>query len=135
MFKHNCRILLVEDHPFQLKATLYLLETYGFTHITTADNAANALQQMQLAIHPFELLLCDQHLPDCPGLELIRIAHQRGLVEHAILLSCLEIAELEALKKSAHAQRLPLLGCMRKPLKHSELILLLTPPHITTQTS
>lgn len=79
MFKHNCRILLVEDHPFQLKATLYLLETYGFTHITTADNAANALQQMQLAIHPFELLLCDQHLPDYPGLELIQIAHRGGV--------------------------------------------------------
>lgn len=135
MFKHNCRILLVEDPPFQLKATLYLLETYGFTHITTADNAANALQQMQLAIHPFELLLCDQHLPDYPGLELIRIAHRGGLIKYAILLSCLGITELEALKKTAHAQRLPLLGCLPKPLKHSELILLLTPPHITTQTS
>ena len=135
MLKHNCRILLVEDHPFQLKATLCLLETYGFTHITTADNAANALQQMQLAVHPFELLLCDQHLPDNPGLELIQIAHQAGFIEYAILLSCLGITELDELKKTAHAQRLPLLGCLPKPLKHSELILLLTPLHDTIQTS
>jgi len=30
MIKDNLRILLVEDHPFQLRATQYLLESYGF---------------------------------------------------------------------------------------------------------
>ena len=29
MFKDDLRILLVEDHPFQLRATQYLLESYG----------------------------------------------------------------------------------------------------------
>lgn len=123
----NFRILLVEDHPFQLQATLCLLETYGFTHITTADNADNALQKMLSATHPFEILLCDQCLPDLPGLELIGIAYHQGFIRHAILLSSLEADELAALKNSANAQYLPLLGYLAKPLKHSELLSLLTP--------
>ena len=78
MLAYKLKILLVEDHPFQLQATLCLLETYGFTQITTADSADSALQKMQAAIQPFEILLCDQCLPDLPGLELIGIAHYHG---------------------------------------------------------
>ena len=124
---HKLKILLVEDNPFQLQATVCLLETYGFTQITTADSADSALQKMQAAIQPFEILLCDQCLPDLPGLELIGIAHYQGYIRHAILLSSLTTDELGALKASAHAQYLPLLGYLAKPLKHSELLRLLTP--------
>lgn len=127
MLAHTLKILLVEDHPFQLQATLCLLETYGFTQITTADTADNAIQKMQAATQPFEILLCDQCLPDLPGLELIGIAHYQGYIRHAILLSSLTTGELSALKESAHAQRLPLLGYLAKPLKHPELLRLLTP--------
>lgn len=124
---YNLRIMLVEDHPFQLKATQYLLESYGFTHITAADNAANALQSMTHVSPPFELLLCDQCLPDLPGLDLIGIASHQGLIQHAILLSSLDSNELDTLKQQAHEQRLPLLGYLPKPLKQSEFLNLLTP--------
>lgn len=116
----DLRILLVEDHPFQLKATQCLLESYGFTQLTTSDSAQGALQQMLTAAQPFDILLCDQCLPDLSGLDLIEFASHQGMIRHAILLSSLTCAELDGLEKKATALGLPLLGYLIKPLKQSE---------------
>lgn len=126
MFKHDWRILLVEDHPFQLRATQFLLESYGFTQLTTTDSAEGALQQMLKAALPFDILLCDQCLPDLPGLDLIELASHCGMIRQAILLSSLTSIELDKLKTTACEHGLPLLGYLTKPLKQSDFRNLLT---------
>ena len=126
MFKDDLRILLVEDHPFQLLATQYLLESYGFTQLTATDSADGALQQMLKAVQPFDILLCDQCLPDLCGLDLVEFASHRGMIRQAILLSSLTSAELDELEKKANKHGLPLLGYLIKPLKQSEFRNLLT---------
>lgn len=126
MIRDNLRILLVEDHPFQLKATQYLLESYGFNHLTAADCARNALTQMLGTEQPFDVLLCDQCLPDLSGIELIKCASQQGMIKQAILLSSLTSAELDNIEDVATAEKLPLLGYLIKPLKQDEFIRLLT---------
>ncbi|SEE83520.1 MULTISPECIES: response regulator [Pseudomonas] len=129
-FEDDLRILLVEDHPFQLRATQYLLESYGFTQLTTAHSAQDALQQMLAAVQPFDILLCDQCLPDLPGLDLVKFASHRGLIRQAILLSSLTCTELEGLEKTANAHGLPLLGYLIKPLKQFEFRKLLSSIHL-----
>jgi CheY-like chemotaxis protein len=126
MSEHDWRILLVEDHPFQLRATQCLLESYGFTQLTATDSAEAALQQMLKASQPFDILLCDQCLPDLPGLDLIEYASQRGMIRQAILLSSLTSIELDGLERIAVEHGLPLLGYLIKPLKQSDLRNLLT---------
>ncbi|WP_017905655.1 response regulator [Pseudomonas asplenii] len=116
MSKENLRVLLVEDHPFQLVATQSLLNSYGFHHLTPTANATEALRAMEAVPTPFDLMLCDQCLPDIPGLELIHTANQRGKIRQAILLSSLSLEELRALNQSALLRHLPLLGCLSKPL-------------------
>lgn len=120
MAEDDLRILVVEDHPFQLMATQCLLESYGFSRLTTTDSAKGAMQQMLGAVQPFDVLLCDQCLPDLSGLDLVRLASQRGLIRQAILLSSLTTLELDALEKVAAEHGLPLLGYLIKPLKQSE---------------
>ncbi|KII27363.1 MULTISPECIES: response regulator [Pseudomonas] len=126
MIKDNLRILLVEDHPFQLMATQCLLESYGFTQLTTTDSAEGALQQMLTSVQPFDILLCDQCLPDLCGLDLVKFASHRGMIKQAILLSSLTPAELDRLENTANINGLPLLGYLSKPLKQSEFRKLLT---------
>jgi CheY-like chemotaxis protein len=121
MTENDLRFLLVEDHPFQLRATRYLLESYGFTQLTATSSARSALRQMSRATQPFDILLCDQCLPELSGLDLIRFANQRGMIRQAILLSSLTAIELDHLKKTAFKHGLPLLGYLIKPLKQSEL--------------
>ena len=124
----NClRILLVEDHPFQLLATQCLLKSFGFEQLTLAENAEHAIHQMSRAQAPFDLLLCDQCLPDLPGLELIEIASRRGFIASAILLSGLSMFELSKLNTQALQRGLPLLGYLSKPLNRDELTALIKP--------
>ena len=125
MLKHDVRILLVEDHPFQLTATQCLLNSYGFHQLTPAHNAESALRLMQQAQMPFEILLCDQCLPDLLGLELIDLASRQGFIHRAIILSSLTLNELNELKNQASERGLPLLGYLTKPLNHRELKTLL----------
>ncbi|KAB0483807.1 CheY chemotaxis protein or a CheY-like REC (receiver) domain [Pseudomonas reinekei] len=128
MTKDNLRILLVEDHPFQLKATQYLLESFGFYRLITTDSAHGALQEMLSAEQPFDILLCDQCLPDMLGIDLVKLASQLGMIRKAILLSSLTSAELDGIESTANIHDLPLLGYLIKPLKQSEFTHLLTLP-------
>ncbi len=126
MIKDNQRILLVEDHPFQRLATQYLLESFGFTQVITTDCAQGALQEMLGTEQPFDLLLCDQCLPDMCGIDLVKLGSRLGMIKKAILLSSLTPAELHGIENKANSHQLPLLGCLTKPLKQSDFIKLLT---------
>lgn len=121
------RILLVEDHPFQLLATQCLLKSFGFEQLTLAENAEQAIRWMSCATHPFDLMLCDQCLPDLPGLELIDIASRQHFITGAILLSGLPATELSNLTLQARQRGLPLLGYLLKPLNKDALAELIAP--------
>lgn len=128
MPRHNLRILLVEDHPFQLIATQALLNNQGYFLLTPALNAAEAFAALQRSHAPYDLLLCDQGLPDLPGLELVDQACRKGLVRQAIIFSGLSTAGLLTLEHAAQQRGLPLLGCLSKPLRGTDLALLLDRP-------
>ena len=125
MPQHCLRILLVEDHPFQLLATQCLLKSFGFEQLTLAENAEQAIRQMTRARTPFDLMLCDQCLPDLPGLELVEIASRRGFITAAILLSVLSMLELSKLYAQALQRGLPILRYLPKPLNRDELTVLI----------
>lgn len=125
MFKRNLRILLVEDHPFQLIALQILLNNNGLYLLTPALNAQEALVALERSDKPYDLLLCDQRLPDMCGIELVEKASQRGLIEHAVLLSGLDAAQLADIERKAKARGVPLLGCLNKPLNTLELLRLI----------
>lgn len=125
MFKHNLRILLVEDHPFQLIATQILLNNQGYFLLTPALTAAEAMQAIKRAAEPYDLLLCDQCLPDGEGFDVIEQAFDAGMARSAIVLSGLDTAQLQAIEQLAIKRGLPLLGCLTKPLHGPDLSRLL----------
>ncbi|TFY95287.1 response regulator [Pseudomonas nabeulensis] len=125
MLRYSLRILLVEDHPFQLLATQCLLKSFGFDELTPVENAEQAIRVMTQSKAPFDIILCDQCLPDLPGLELIDIANRRRFIMAAILLSGLPAEELSALKTQAVKRDLPLLGCLAKPLNKGAFVQLI----------
>lgn len=125
MPRHNLRILLVEDHPFQLIATQALLNNQGYFLLTPALNAAEACAALERSATPYDLLLCDQGLPDLPGLELVDQTWRKGLVRQAIIFSGIAEAGLLKLEHTARQRGLPLLGCLSKPLRGTDLSRLL----------
>lgn len=125
MFKHNLRILLVEDHPFQLIATQILLNNQGYFLLTPALTASEAMHALERATEPYDLLLCDQCLPDGEGFDIIEQAFNAGMARYAVVLSGLDTSQLQAIEQLANERELPLLGCLSKPLHGPDLSRLL----------
>lgn len=109
-------ILLVEDHPFQLISLEMQLNRIGFFMLAPALCCAEAMSLIEGG-RVFDLLLCDQHLPDGLGIHLIEKAYELGGIGHAVLLSGIDApAKLDVLLLTAHESGLPLLACLSKPL-------------------
>lgn len=121
MLNHKLRILLVEDHPFQLIATQILLNNQGYFLLTPALTAAEALQALNRTNEPYDLLLCDLCLPDGEGFDVIEHAFKTGTARTAIVLSGLDDHQLQAIEQLAGQRNLPLLGCLSKPLQGPQL--------------
>ena len=127
MIKRDFRILLVEDHPFQLIALQVLLNNHGLYRLTPVLDANEALIAIERSTEPYDLLLCDQRLPGISGVELIELASQTGMVRNGVLLSGLDPQKLAAIGFQAIARGLPLLGCLSKPLNTLDLLRLVAP--------
>ncbi|GLH48979.1 hypothetical protein RS3R2_26650 [Pseudomonas lactis] len=67
-------------------ATQCLLRSFGFDQLTPVENAEQAIRVMSQSEHPFDLMLCDQCLPDLPGLELVEIASRRRFITKRYLV-------------------------------------------------
>lgn len=115
------RILLVEDHAFQLIGMELQLNRMGYFNLTPAMDKDEALDLIKNRA-PYDLLLCDQHLPDGLGIELIEQAYKLGGIGHAILFSGIETGDqLESLSAKTHTLNLPHLMCMSKPLNSAAI--------------
>ncbi|HSN27148.1 MAG TPA: response regulator, partial [Kofleriaceae bacterium] len=70
-----CRILLVEDEP-QLRETLHDVLT-GSYDVVSADGAISALELLDQAAAPFDILLTDLVMPRMSGRELARKVREK----------------------------------------------------------
>lgn len=69
MNERGARILVIDDHPINLKLMRVLLESEGYTTITAASaEVALAILEKMTA----DLILTDIQLPEMDGLELTR---------------------------------------------------------------
>ncbi|MFJ2713258.1 response regulator [Pseudomonas sp. NPDC087346] len=129
-------VLLVEDHPFQLIGLAMQLNRLGFFWIRTALDGAEAIAIIKEG-RTFDLLVCDQYLPDSLGLDLIGAIYRMGAARYAILISGVgHQSLLDNMQRVAHQRGLPLLACLSKPLSSEAFLNTLKPlwPHCLTPT-
>jgi CheY-like chemotaxis protein len=120
-------ILLVEDHPFQLIGMEMQLNRKGFFRLTPAMDRAEAIALINEG-RRFDLLLCDQHLPDGLGTHLIEEAYALGGIRYAILISGIDEAHLrQSTLETAHERGLPILANLSKPLSMEAFLEALPP--------
>jgi two-component system, probable response regulator PhcQ len=65
------KILLVDDSPNVLSALIRVFKSEGYK-IFTADSGKHALEIMKK--EDIDLIICDENMPEMPGLELLRFA-------------------------------------------------------------
>ncbi len=67
----NARLLLVEDNAINQRVVLAMLRKKGYT-LDVANNGQEALEQLEAATEPYDLILMDVQMPVLDGLETTR---------------------------------------------------------------
>lgn len=65
--------VLIADDTLVMRTTLkFMLTNLGYSDITEATNGLEAWTKLSAAEPPFDLILCDQNMPECTGIEFLK---------------------------------------------------------------
>jgi DNA-binding NtrC family response regulator len=106
-------LLLVDDDKLTLEAMADVLRGYGY-RTETAQTCSEGCQR--LAEFPFDVVLCDLHLPDADGLKLLEFAKERS-PETAVVL----ITGAGTIESAVAGMRLGAFDYLSKPLLDDRL--------------
>ena len=107
-------VLVVEDHGFQRRVALRLLEELGLRHVEAAADGRAALAALQA--RPADVVLVDLDLPEMDGIEFIGHVASHKRAGAIVLTSALDPALLNTVQGMARAYGLRVLGVVEKPL-------------------
>jgi EAL domain-containing protein (putative c-di-GMP-specific phosphodiesterase class I) len=119
-------VMVVEDHGFQRKIALKLLDDLGIRTVFEAADGRTALDVLGRADVAPDVVLVDLDLPKMDGIELIGHIAQRKLSRAVAVTSALEPAILNTVQSMARAYGLRVLGTIEKPLTGPKLADLLS---------
>ena len=64
----SLKILVVDDEAFVLKLTVRILAKLGLDDVVTASNGLVALDEIDNAALPFDVIICDLNMPEMDGI-------------------------------------------------------------------
>jgi len=113
--------LVVEDHDFQRRTTVRMLESLGAKSVHEAPEGRVALAIIQDPTRPVDIVICDLDMPGMDGMEFIRHLGASGLPVSVILASALERNLVASVETMTEAYGIRLLGVVEKPLTPGKL--------------
>ena len=119
-------VMVVEDHGFQRRMALRLLENLGIAGVSDAADGRSALQLLSSRDEPPDVVMVDLDMPGMDGIEFIGHVAQRRLARAVLVVSALDPALLNTVQTMARAYGLRVLGSVEKPLTAEKLAAALT---------
>jgi EAL domain-containing protein (putative c-di-GMP-specific phosphodiesterase class I)/DNA-binding SARP family transcriptional activator len=107
-------VLVVEDHDFQRRAAVRILQGLGIDTVWEAGDGRAALDVIARSGPP-DVIVCDLEMPGMDGVEFIRHIAERDLAGAVIVLSAMEAGVLSAVEALAEGFGLRMLGAIPKP--------------------
>ena len=108
-------VLVVDDHDFQRRTALALLDRLGVGSLAEARDGAHALEQLADSAPP-DVIVCDIDMPGMDGVEFIRHVAERRLASAVVIASGLDRSVLQAVEAVGQGYGLQVLGAVEKPL-------------------
>ena len=112
----SANILVVDDETFMRDLNRRALAQLGFTAVTTCASAGCALEAIDAATSPIDLILLDLNMPDMDGVQMVRHLVERGFRGGLILVSGEDERMQQAAERLIQAHRITTLGHLHKPL-------------------
>ncbi|MFD2642923.1 EAL domain-containing response regulator [Pseudomonas japonica] len=125
---HSLKVLILEDHPFQLMALHQMLNANGVFDVLAAESVSCAMQMLERR-GPVDVAICDLYMDGPDGLAMIRHLAEKRLASALVVLSDAEPALLDNIAELAPQLGLRLLGCLQKPASGAMLHRLLGEYH------
>ena len=116
------RFLVVEDHEFQRRAMVQLLQTLGAPVVHAAEDGRAALQVLRDPDRPVDIVVSDLSMPGMDGMEFVRHLSEAGTKVSLILASALDTELLASVAHMAAAYKVKLLGVIGKPPTARKLV-------------
>lgn len=110
----SLKVLILEDHSFQLMALHQMLNAIGVFDVLTAESVESARQSLARRGR-VDVAICDLQMEGNDGLALIRHLAEAGLAASLIILSGAEPCVINSVGELARKLGLNVLGCLQKP--------------------
>jgi len=111
----DLRFLVVEDHDFQRKLFMQLLQSLGAAAVYGAEDGAVAMRVLHDPDRPVDIVISDLAMPGMDGMAFVRNLSESGTDVSLILASALEPELLLSTANMARAYEVDLLGVIGKP--------------------
>jgi EAL domain-containing protein (putative c-di-GMP-specific phosphodiesterase class I) len=115
------RVMVVEDHGFQRRMAMRLLDACGVRLLSEAADGQAALALLEAMPQLADVVIVDLDMPGMDGVELIGHIAQRKLAHAVVVASALDPALLNTVQSMARAYGLRVLGSVEKPLTTPKL--------------
>lgn len=114
-------ILVAEDHEFQRRVAVGILERLGARRIIQAGQGDEALAALRAADGAVDVVLCDLDMPGMDGVEFIRRVAEEHLATALVIVSALEPAIIDSVERMSRAHGHLVLGTIEKPVSAQKL--------------
>jgi len=122
---HSLKVLILEDHPFQLMALHQMLNAAGVFDVLAAESVTCAMQMLERR-GPVDVAICDLYMDGADGMAMIRHLAEHRLAAALVVLSDAAPTLLDTVAELIPQLGLRLLGCVRKPASGAVLHRLLS---------
>lgn len=114
-------VLVVEDHPFQRRTLVRVLESMGVGRVIEAADGAQALAALAAAAGTVDMVVTDLDMPTLDGLALMRQIGTHAPNAGIVVLSAAAHNLLAAVEWLAREQRIELVAVLEKPVSAQAL--------------
>ncbi|PJZ44570.1 EAL domain-containing response regulator [Leptospira brenneri] len=122
MIASELSFLVIEDDDFQRDVIVSVLSNLGAMQIAearTGTEALNFLNDTRSTL--IDIILCDLNMPEMDGMEFLRHIGSSHPSIATIIMSALDIALIDSVRKMAGAYGIYLLGTIEKPITPARL--------------
>ena len=113
--------LVAEDHAFQLRSVVRMLQDLGVKSVAEAGDGLAALTLLQRPDCCLDVVICDLDMPEMDGMEFIRRMGENASAVSVILVSAHDDALIAAAESMSRAYGVQVLGSIEKPITPGRL--------------